>query len=597
MDVSGLLWRRRASTLLFVPRAVTGYWRPKPDQSPSRLTVWPPYAKMETGHRPRHAKGGTAEVEQDRQPAKEPFALLETKREEILAAWIDLIEQLPASQVMERPVPDLHALRVLGLDALIGSLRTGSSGELESYLVSLYNAYLRVDGDISDAIDALFLLKASTMSVLRESIPCGSIAMLDACARMDSYLRHSVTFLARRHAMATNNQLRERQERTSTLLEILRAAASTLDLDKVLHYVAEAIRSVTSTSGCGFCLIDEERGLLIPHYAAETERSEFAAGSSSRTPALPLSNLGSFERHVLETREPAVSVNVEEDHRVLRYLTRPLGIKSMLAIPFVVRGRVVAIAYALAYEVTREFDQEEIDLASGIANAVGLAIENARLHQRTKGMAIVEERDRLAREMHDNLAQALSALQLKASQVASALTKGATEQAQSTLDELQEWISEVHTDVREAIFDMRTIVLPGEDFWSTLQGYLDAYQTRYGVEVELHAEATPPLEMAGDIGFQAMRIIQEALTNVRKHAGTNQATIQIERKEGQVLIKMCDEGRGFDRARQAQAGHCLGLQVMAERAESIGGTLAVESQPGRGTCVVLSFPISGNRRS
>ena len=474
------------------------------------------------------------------QPAKELAALLGTKREPICATWIDLIEQMPDMQAMGQSALDLHMLTTHGLDVLVACLSTGSYATLESYLTSVYEAYLSADADVADAIDALFLCKEATMSVLRESIACGSAAMLDACARMDASLRHAVTFLARQHAVATSERLRERQERTEALLEIVRAAASTLDLDEVLRLVADAINAVVRVPDCNFRLIDEERDLLVTHYFADAEDSGLASGSSSRMPDLSLSNLGGFGWRVLEQKVPAVCVNTETDPGVLREWTRLYGIKSILAVPFVVKGRVVAIAFALTYDAFREFDQEEIDVVSGIANAVGLAIENARLHQRIKGMVIVEERDRLAREMHDNLAQAVGALQLKASEAAAYVAQGRTEKAQANLDELQDMISEAHTDVREAIFDMRTVVSPAEGFLPTLQAYLNAYRARYGVDAELRMEAEAELELAGDIGFQVMRIIQEALTNVRKHAGTNRATVQIERAAGQALIKVCD---------------------------------------------------------
>jgi two-component system nitrate/nitrite sensor histidine kinase NarX len=525
------------------------------------------------------------------QLAKELADLLEAKREQICTTWIDLIERLPAPQVRGRAAPDLYILTTRGLDALLAFLGTGSYVSLESYLTNLYQTDLGVDADVAEAIDALFLFKEATMSVLRQSIPCGSRTMLDACARMDACLRHSVSFLARQHAVATNERLRERQERTETLLEIVRAAASTLELDEVLRRVAAAISAVAGTPDCGFCLVDEERGLLVPHNVDGAERSDAASLIGPRVPALSLARLDAFDRQVLDEQEPAVCANAETDPRVARHWTHPRGIKSMLAVPFVVKGRVVAIAFALTYDAFREFDQEQIDLASGIANAVGLAIENARLHERIKGMAIVEERDRLAREMHDNLAQAVSALQLKASEAAVYLANGQTEKAQINLDVLQDMISEAHTDVRETIFDMRTIVSPVAGFLSALETYLTTYRTRYGVDVDLSVQVEPELDLAGDVGFQVMRIIQEALTNVRKHAGTSRAAIRIEHEDGRVLIRVCDDGRGFDRVRVMNgAGHHLGLQVMCERAESIGGALEIESQPGKGTCVILSVP-------
>ncbi len=537
-------------------------------------------------------------MDNEKQSAQGVAAFLAAHRQEVYAAWMDTIQELPGYRAWGQSIPELPDLSIRGLDAVVDCLATGSYATLESFLTSTYNTYLSAHADVADAIDALFLLKESTMGMLRERIPCGSAAMLDACAGMDAYLRHAVSFLARQHAAATNARLRERQERTSTLLEILRAAASTLDLDQVLRQVGAAISSLLGVPHTNFCLVDRDRDLLIVQYAAGEGAIHSFPTSPAMGESLPIASFfGPFAVDVLERQVPVVCENTATDPRIAPGWANEQGIKSFLGIPFVVKEQVVAIAFACTYDEYRTFDEEQIELARGVANAVALTIENARLHREMRGMAIMEERDRLARELHDNLAQALSALQLKASQVASSLSQGATGPAQSAVHELQEWISEVHMDVREAIFDMRTIVSPDEGFLSALQGYLRAYQTRYGVEVELHAGVASELDLTGDIGFQVMRIIQEALTNVRKHAGTNQATIQIERQGGQVLIAVFDVGRGFDRAGIGRKGLGLGLHVMSERAEGIGGNLAVESQPGRGTCVALSFPISGNRRS
>ncbi|MEA3374633.1 MAG: GAF domain-containing sensor histidine kinase [Chloroflexota bacterium] len=534
-------------------------------------------------------------MEHQTQPPRELIAILGSNREELCTAWIDLIQRSPGYQAPGQPTIDLYLLAMRGLDAVIEALSTGSYATLETYLARLNHTILSMGSDIAEANHMMFLLKESAMSAVRRDLPPGSAAALAACGRLDACLDHAVTFLARQYASATNDRLRQRQQQTATLLEIVQAAASTLDLDEVLHRVGDAISAVVGLPHYGFRLIDEERHLLIPHYVAEAERSGSFSASSSRMPALPLSGLDALERHLLEKKEPAICVNTETDPRVVRSLTRLYGIKSMLAIPFVVKGRVVAIAFGCTYDEYRDFTQEEIDLACGIANAVGLAIENARLYQRVKEMAIVEERDRLAREMHDNVAQALSTLQLKASQAAAYLAHGRTQEAKGNLDELEDMISEAHTDVREAIFDMRTIVSPADGLLPTLQDYLDAYRTHYGVDVQMSVQDGLELGLARDAEFQVLRIIQEALTNVRKHADAGRATIDIRLEDSHVRISVSDEGRGFDPVHvMGQAGRHMGLQVMRERADSIGGTLKIESHPGQGSHIILSVPSSPN---
>ena len=536
-----------------------------------------------------------AQVEQQRQPARELAALLETNREELCAIWIDLIQRSPEYQSWGQFAEELQDQGMHGLDAMIESLRIGSYAPLEAYLLRLNHTVLSMGADVAEANDVMFLFKESVMSVVRRNALPGSAAALDACAHLDGCLCYAVSFLARQYSSVTNDRLRGSQERTATLLEIVRTAASTLDLDEVLRRVGVAISAVVNVPHCGFCLVDKERGMLLPKNVVVAKDSGSLFVSSTEVPFLPLSSLDAFQRHVLERQEPAVCVSTETDPRILRDWTRVYGIKSILAVPFVVKGKVVAIAYACTYEACRDFDQEQIDLACGIANAVALSIENARLHQRMRELAIIEERDRLAREMHDSLAQSLSALQLKASQAAAYLAHGRTWKAQINLGELQDMISDAHTDVRESIFNMRTVVSPADRFLPTLQEYLSDYQTRYGVDVQMSVRDGPELRLAGDTGFQVMRIIQEALTNVRKHASSGQATIHIQHEDGQVRISVCDKGRGFDPVWvMSEAGHHVGLQVMQERAESMGGTLDIESQPGQGTRIVLSVPSSPN---
>lgn len=272
------------------------------------------------------------------------------------------------------------------------------------------------------------------------------------------------------------------------------------------------------------------------------------------------------------------------------------GVKSVLAVPFLVEGEVIAIVYAFTQEEYREFSQEQVDLAWGIANAVALAIENARLHNKTREIAVMEERDRLARELHDNLAQILGSMQLKASQISSFTNLGQLQKTLEYLSELQDMISAASIDVRETIFNMRTMYMPSVGFLATLQQYLDTYRNRYRVEVELFIDdcVMEDLEgLEGEIGVQAMRIIQESLTNIRKHAKISRAAILITRYDSQIEITMYDHGCGFDPAYvMNQAGHHIGLQVMQERAESIGGRLTIKSQPGHGTAVTLTLPTS-----
>jgi len=244
----------------------------------------------------------------------------------------------------------------------------------------------------------------------------------------------------------------------------------------------------------------------------------------------------------------------------------------------------------------RRFTKEEIALAQGIGNMLGLVIQNAQLYERSKLLTVMEERGRLSREIHDGVAQTLGALQLKASQLEDSLPREKVDESRRHLSELQDMISRAYRDLREVMLGLRAVVEPGTGLVAALRQYLSHYQAQYGLDVRLEASEGEPVTLDGETQAQAMRIVQEALSNLRRHAGTDRASVRIERESDGVRISVVDEGQGFDPSllEGRDDGRHLGLRTMRERAESVRGTLAVESRPGQGTMVVLRLPLSGH---
>ena len=513
--------------------------------------------------------------------------LLEETRDSIQQHWFSQISQLPGFANRLYSDAELRAGIDNSLDTVITYLNTGSYEVLRDRLSQFNWAALTLGAGVNDMIDALFMLKESIMTHLRDVICPGTSPMLEACSRLDNLLRYSVGFIAGQYTTSMNQKLQRQQENTASLLEIVRTAAETLDLDEVLRRVGEAINDVAGTPTCAFSLIDLERKLVIPYpYDAA-----MSTPSGERIPPMPLDSLDAFEQAVITAGEPMITRDAQDDPRILQEWAQAYGIRSILAVPFIAKGSVVAIAFAMTYDEARDFSPEQVKLACGIADAVSLAIENARLYDKTREVAVIEERERLAHELHDNLAQLLGAMQLKASQAAANLTHARTQKAAANLDDLQEMISEAHTDVRETIFNMRTVISPTADFLTTLQAYLDAYTTRYNIDVSLHLEGEPDLVWDVGTSVQVMRIIQEGLTNVRKHASNDQVYLTIRPDDCFTQFILVDHGSGFNpKAVAEHNGHHLGLNVMRERAESIGGQLAIDSQPGRGTRLTLTVP-------
>jgi signal transduction histidine kinase len=150
----------------------------------------------------------------------------------------------------------------------------------------------------------------------------------------------------------------------------------------------------------------------------------------------------------------------------------------------------------------------------------------------------------------------------------------------------------LYTDVREEIFNLRTAVTDHLGFIATLEDYLADYKTHYGLEVVLEIEANCYPSVSPEAASQLMRIIQEALSNVRRHSGASNAVIRcVVGADGQITISIEDHGQGFlPNQVHSIAGQHIGLQIMRERAESIGGSLELQSQPGQGTRVNVQVP-------
>jgi PAS domain S-box-containing protein len=205
-------------------------------------------------------------------------------------------------------------------------------------------------------------------------------------------------------------------------------------------------------------------------------------------------------------------------------------------------------------------------------------------------LAEMRERNRLAQELHDTVAQALGYLNLKIGMTSTLLAGNQVDPARASLQELKGVISETYTDVREEIFYLRAKALSDLSFMELLERYIDKYRRFYNLDIQLLQEAElaafqfPPEETS-----QLIRTIQEALINIRKHARVNTATLRLGQENGAICISIEDGGQGFDPAQSQEKTSSFGLQIMRERLESVGGSLEIDTAPGRGTRIVLHY--------
>jgi signal transduction histidine kinase len=278
------------------------------------------------------------------------------------------------------------------------------------------------------------------------------------------------------------------------------------------------------------------------------------------------------------------SVGFPEHHPLMR---------SLLAVPVVSQGEILGNLYLTEKEGGAAFDADDEESLQRFATLAALAIENARLHRQLQAMAVTEERERIAREMHDSLAQVLGYVNTKAQATEALLENGQTERAVVQLAQLSAASRAAYADVREAILGLRTSLGEGREFVETLRDYLQLWQEQSGVAVSLRIEPeasfVPGLSPHAEV--QLLRIVQEALTNVRKHANATRAVVSMTLEGRSLLVSIEDDGAGFDPESLGRAEvPRFGMATMRERAEAIGGTLGVSSTPGAGTIVLVRMP-------
>jgi len=264
--------------------------------------------------------------------------------------------------------------------------------------------------------------------------------------------------------------------------------------------------------------------------------------------------------------------------------------KSLLAVPIPCKGPFMGNLYLTEKLAAAQFTSDDEETLERFALQAALAIDNAHLHQQVADLAVAEERIRIAHEMHDGLAQVLGYVNTKVQAAEMYLKHEKTEQAGEQLRELASAARQAYGDVRESIVGLRT--LPGADksLADVLREYLTSFQDMSGIATSLTIENDVPLKPG--IELQLVRIVQEALTNVRKHSRASHARVEIRSHNGKVVALVIDDGVGFIAGgpRRSEFPQ-FGLTTMRERAEGVGGTLAVEAAPGSGTTVRFEVPL------
>ncbi|MCK6585173.1 MAG: GAF domain-containing sensor histidine kinase, partial [Anaerolineales bacterium] len=264
--------------------------------------------------------------------------------------------------------------------------------------------------------------------------------------------------------------------------------------------------------------------------------------------------------------------------------------KSAVIVPLKLENTTIGTLWSARFEDDPFSDTDMIWLES-MADQVAIAIQHGLMTSQLQSLSIVQERSRIAREMHDGLAQVLGYLNLQTQTLGSFLSQGKIDKLQEELSKMRQAIQTAHADVRENILSLRTTLAQEKGLETAAEEYLTEFGIQMGVDTHFDYRVDGELNLSSIAEVQLVCILQEALTNVRKHAQAGRVDVAIwkeKKEEGEYIhMHVDDDGVGFQTVGSKRS---FGLQTMRERAEGSGGSLNIQSVVGRGTHIECRLP-------
>lgn len=276
----------------------------------------------------------------------------------------------------------------------------------------------------------------------------------------------------------------------------------------------------------------------------------------------------------------------QEDSLLIQAVVKDEGVLTSMDVPITAGDELLGV-FIVAYTRPHEFTADEKRLMLALADRAAIAIQNAGLYERAQQVASLEERQRLARELHDSVSQALYGIALGARTARTQLDRDPSKVA-DPIDYVLQLAEAGLTEMRALIFELRPESLETEGVVAAIEKQVAATRARHNLDV--HAELCPEPNATLDAKEAVYRITQEALHNVVKHARATHVDVQLECDDKEMQLRITDNGTGFDPG-GSFPGH-IGLRSMQERASKVGGSLDIQSTPGKGASICAHIPVA-----
>ena len=365
----------------------------------------------------------------------------------------------------------------------------------------------------------------------------------------------------------SHEDTRQRLAESRSLQLVTAALLQRLTLGEVLEIVRKEARHLTGAAGGSIFLLEDDAWLREVSGDAELDPlAERIPVAGTLTGQAVLSGkpmwVNDYASGVVETRTPGLKT------------------ESLLAVPLQVEGAPIG-ALNMANKAGG-FTENDVRILGLFADVAAVAIESARLREKAGRLAIVEERQWLARELHDSVTQAMYSVTLYAQATRMALAAGKQDVAADNLRELQAMAREALVDIRLLIFELHPPILEGKGLAASLKIRLAAVESRAGLQTKMRVDGGRRLPLS--VEEELYRIALEALNNVVKHARAQHVTVYLRFDDQRVCLEIADDGLGYDPVKAKESGG-MGLRGMEERVQRLNGKLEIRSVLGQGTTV------------
>lgn len=373
---------------------------------------------------------------------------------------------------------------------------------------------------------------------------------------------------------------RRRLEQLRTIQEVGKRIAAVLALDQLLPAVVHMVRDAFGYQNVNIFLVNGDGQDLVLQATAGGFDGEVPMGTRLRIGAEGIVG------YVGATRAPYLVNDVEREPRYYR-VPELQSARAELAVPIKLGDRLLGVLDVESRELNA-FNEDDVSTLQTVADMIAVAIENARLYERSRELAVMEERNRLAREIHDTLAQGLTGIILQL-EAADQLFEASPEKARARIRKAAELARHNLQEARRSVWNLRPGPLEQQSLGEALDGEVRRLVEETGIEGRFQLGGQLRL-LPPDIENCLYRVFQEALANVRKHSGAHRVEARLTYGPEAITLRIADDGRGFDPSVPPNGNGGFGLTGMQERCRLVGGTLVVRSQPGCGTEIEARIP-------